>query len=64
MKFILFRRCFTVRKSGSYMCKKSAKTDQAKIREILAPHLWQRGPGKRKIGKRLLDGHHFFEDKR
>ncbi len=43
MKFILCRRCLTVRKSGSYTCKKSAKTDQAKIREILAPHLLQRG---------------------
>jgi hypothetical protein len=27
------------------MCKKSAKTDKAKIREIQAPHLQQRGPG-------------------
>ncbi len=44
MKFIQCRRCFIVRKSGSYMCKKSAKTDQAKIREISAPHLPQRGP--------------------
>jgi hypothetical protein len=26
------------------MCKKSGKTDKAKIREILAPHLLQRGP--------------------
>jgi hypothetical protein len=26
------------------MCKKSAKTDKEKIREILAPHLLQRGP--------------------
>jgi hypothetical protein len=30
MKFIQSRRCFRVRKSGSYMCKKSAKTDRAK----------------------------------
>ncbi len=30
MKFIQYRRCFIVRKSGSYMCKKSAKTGQAK----------------------------------
>jgi hypothetical protein len=37
--FILCCRCFTVKKSGSYMCKKSAKTDKAKIREIPAPHL-------------------------
>ena len=37
---------FLSRKSGSYMCKKSAKTDKAKIREILAPHLLQRGPNR------------------
>ncbi len=34
------------RKAGSYMCKKSAKTDKAKIREILEPHLLQRGPNR------------------
>ncbi len=42
--FILCCRCFNVKETREllYKCKKSAKRDKAKIREILAPHLLQR----------------------
>jgi hypothetical protein len=48
-EFFLFCRCFIVKEIRDLHGKESAKRDKAKIREILAPHLPQRGPSTARI---------------
>jgi hypothetical protein len=52
MKFILCRRCFTVKNPGTRCVKILRKRNRQKIRKISAPHLLQRGPSARTCRER------------